>query len=242
MHLLMAALLLAAMPAPQASRSLPWIFPGNFRERRRMSGLVVSGTVEETDKAGNHTVDSTRVTANVARLQVDHVFEGNCTEREQRFTWFAQRFETTGTGFVYSGPPLADFRIGRRYLVFLNRARSRWEVAMPVYAIEVELAASPPAGAVRCLPRAPLPQIYGALAEELERAALALPAPPEGMTGEAAWYFPYVFDLLGGCAERFYNRFMSSPSPELRGAASTWLGLIRSRSLACEDHLVRAPQ
>jgi hypothetical protein len=61
------------------------------------------------------------------------------------------------------------------------------------------------------------------------------------MTGEAASYFPSVFDLLGGCAEPFYRRFLSSPSPELRAAASTWLDLIRSRRLGCKEPSAQTP-
>jgi hypothetical protein len=149
---------------------------------------------------------------------------------------------TTGGGFAYSGPALADFHPGKRYLIFLKRARSGWEVAMPLYAIEEELAATPPRGALRDVSQVPLQQRYDALAEELENAALAQPVPPPGMTGEAATYFPSVFDLLGECAEPFYRRFLPSPSPELRGAASTWLGLIRARHLACKEPFARAPQ
>jgi hypothetical protein len=81
----------------------------------------------------------------------------------------------------------------------------------------------------------PTQQRYEALAEELENAALAEPVPPPGMTGVAAMYFSSVFDLLGACAEPFYRRFMSSPSPELRAAASNWLELIRSRHLTCKE-------
>ena len=228
-------LLLAAMLAAQGSASLPWVSLGDFRERLRISDLVVSGTIEVTAQAGGHTVDGTKVTANVAHLRVDRVFQGNAPGRELRFTWFTLRWEAMGKGFAYSGPPLADFRPGKRYLVFLRRARSGWEVAMPVYAIEVELATAPPRGSICDLSQASMGQRYQALAQELEDAALDLPAPPPGMTGEAASYFPSVFDLLGGCAEPFYRRFLSSPSPELRAAASTWLDLIRSRRLGCKE-------
>jgi hypothetical protein len=200
-----------------------------------MSDLVVSGTIEETFRVGTRTVDSTEVTANVARVRVDRVFQGSAAEERLRFTWFALRMPTTGGGFAYSGSPLTDFRPGRRYLVFLKRARSGWEVSMPVYAIEAELAAAPPRGSLRDLSHVPLGRRYQELAEELENPAMTQPVPPPGMTGEAASYFPWVFDLLGGCAEPFYRRFLSSPSPELRAAASTWLGLIRSRRLACKE-------
>jgi hypothetical protein len=78
-----------------------------------------------------------------------------------------------------------------------------------------------------------LNQRYQALAEELETAALLVPVPQPGLTGEAATYFPAIFDLLGGCAEPFYRRFLSSSNPDLRRAALNWLGLIRSRRMTC---------
>jgi hypothetical protein len=242
MHPLTAPLLLAAVLAPQASTSLPWAFPGDFRERLRMSDLVVSGAIEGTIREGSRRVDGTEVTTNVAHVRVDRVFQGKATGGMLRFTWFSLYMVTTGGGFAYSGPPLADFRPGKRYLIFLKRARSGWTVSMPVYAIDAELAAAPPRGALRNLSQVPLQQQYQDLAEELEGAALALPASPPEMTGEAATYFPWVFDLLGGCAEPFYRRFLSSPSRELRGAASTWLELIRSRHLACQEPFVQAPE
>jgi hypothetical protein len=203
MSLRTAALLLATMLAPQVSASLPWTIPGDFRERLRMSGLVVSGTIEETFRAGTRTVDGTEVTANAASVRVDQVFQGNAAGEKLRFDSFTMPMPTTGRGFIYSGLPLADFRPGKRYLVFLRRARSGWEVATPLYAIEEELAATPPRGALGDLSQRPLQQRYQALAEELENAALAQPVPPPGMTGKAAWYFPSVLTCLAAARSRF---------------------------------------
>ena len=81
---------------------------------------------------------------------------------------------------------------------------------------------------------------YEALAQELETAALLIPAPQPGLTGEAATYFPSIFDLLSGCAEPFYRRFLSSPSPELRRAALNWVQLIQSRQMTCKSSAVRS--
>ena len=120
-HLLTATLFLAMMLAPPGPTSLPWTFPGDFRERLRMSNLVVSGTIEETFQAGNRTVDGTEVTAHAAHVRVDRVFQGNAAGEKLRFAWSTLRMPTTGGGFAYSGPPLADFRPGKRYLIFLKR-------------------------------------------------------------------------------------------------------------------------
>jgi hypothetical protein len=242
MHPLTATLLFATVLTPQVSTSLPWVFPGDFRDRLRMSDLVVSGRVEATSWEGVRTVDSTQVAAHIANVWIDRVFQGRAKTGRLRFEWSSLHMATSGGGFAYSGPPLADFRTGRRYLIFLKRTRIGWEVAMPVYAIEAELAAALPRGAARDVSKAPLQQRYQELAEELEDAALAQPPPPPGMTGEAASYFPWVFDLLGGCAETFYRRFLSAPSPELHAAASTWLELIRLHHLECKGASAQGPR
>jgi hypothetical protein len=224
------ACLLATMLIPQ--NSLPWKMPGNFLQRLHISDFVVSGTVESLSPAGAETVDDVKLTATTSRLRVDRVFQGEA-EEEIQFTWFKLYTEGEG-GYAYSGPPLADFRPRKRYLVFLKRDKSGWVVAMPLYALELELSPTPPTDSIRDLSQLLPEQRYEAMGEELETAALLVPAPPPGMTGEAAAYFPAVFDLLGACAEPFYRKFLSSPSPELRGEARRWLVLIRSRHATCK--------
>jgi len=148
-----------------------------------------------------------------------------------KFTWFTPQFEAG----IYSGPPLAHFQPNRRYLVFLKRAASGWVVALPLYQIEMELAPVPPANSLRDLSGTLPVQRNTALAEELETTALlAQPAQP-GTTGEAAAYFPAVFDLLGGCARPFYRRFSSSPNPQLSEEALRWLSFVRSKGLTCSQ-------
>jgi hypothetical protein len=237
-NLLAAALLTAGFLAPQASTSLPWVFPGDFRERLGISGLVVSGTIEKTLQTGTRKVDGTEVTAHVADVRIDRVFQGSAAGTELQFAWFTPG----GTGYVWDGPPLADFRPGRRYLVFLKKGSAGWQVSMPLYAVEVELAATPPSGSLPDLSKAPLRQRYEALAEEMEDAALYRPVAPDGVMTQTSDYFPPVFDLLAGCAGQFYRRFLASPDPELRDAASKWLDLIRSRHLACKEPSARLPR
>lgn len=209
--------------------------PGDFRQRLRVSDLVVSGIVKSSSPRGVQSVDGTELAANIAHLRVDRVFQGK-TREELQFTWFTIHVKGAG-GFAYSGPPLANFRPRERYLVFLKRDKSGWVVAMPMYALEVELAPESPPGSLRDFSELLPEQRYEAIAEELETAALLIPAPLPGMTGEAATYFPAVFDLLGACAEPFYRRFWSSPSSELRAAATRQLQLIRSRHMTCKTAL-----
>jgi hypothetical protein len=228
------ASLLASMLVAQNSNSLPWAMPGDFLQRLRISDLVVSGTVESSSPRGVQTVDGAKLATNTARLRVDRVFQGK-TREELQFTWFTF-FVDVGKpgGFAYSGPPVADFRPRKRYLVFLKRDKSSWVVAMPMYALEVELAPESPSGSLRNLSELLPEQRHEAIAQELETAALLVPIPPPGMTGEAAAYFSAVFDLLGACAEPFYRWFVSSPSPELRAAALRQLELIGSRHMTCK--------
>jgi hypothetical protein len=175
------------------------------------------------------------VTSNIARLRVDRVFQGKVPARELEFIWYSLHWPKTRMGVIYSGPPLAAFHSGKRYLIFLKRRALTWEVAMPLYELDVELAPELPPDAPGDLSLLSPPHRYASVAEELEAAALAQPPPTPGTTGNAAATFPWVFDLLGGCAKPFYRHFMSVPSPELRAAASSWLKLVESRHLQCEQ-------
>lgn len=200
-----------------------------------MSDVVVSGTVVHTSRAATRTINGTEVASNTARARVDRVFQGKAARGELQFTWFSPRWEESGGGVIYSGPPLAAFTPGKRYLIFLRRMGSRLEVAMPLYELEVELAPRSPPAAATDLSLLPMKERYESVAEELEAAALAQPPPSSGTTGMAAAIFPWVFDLVGGCAEPLYRHFLSVPSPELRGAAMTWLKLVQSRRLKCNE-------
>lgn len=228
-----ASLVSILLPAPAQLR-MPWTFPGDFRDRLRISDLVVSGTIEQTSATGVQTVDHVELVGNVARVRVDRVFQGSASG-EVSFAWYRLYVPPTGGGVVGSLPPTANFRPHERYLIFLKQSTTGWVVAMPLYAIEVKLVPTPPSKALGDLSQAPTSNRYEELAQELETAALLVPNPEPGLVGEAATYFPAIFDLLGGCAEPFYRRFSSSPSPELRRAAHNWLQLIQSRHMTCKN-------
>jgi hypothetical protein len=223
-NILLIGILLLFTPVMHA-QALPWVFPGDFGERIRLSDLVISGTVEETSEAGPEFVSGIELVANTAHVRVDRIFEGYSSS-ELQFKWF-RLWSPAGEGMLYSGPPVANFKPHERYLIFLKKSAEGWVVAMPVYALEAKLAPASPSNAVRDLSSAPAQARYQALAEELEAAALQVPNPPPGMTGEAATYFSAVFDLIGACAGPFYEHFESSPSRQLRGAATEWLVINR---------------
>jgi hypothetical protein len=224
------ALFLSLMLVSQ--NTLPWTMPG-FLQCLQISDLVASGTIESSTPLGVRTIDGIRLDANTAHLRVDRVFQGKAAG-EIRFTWFTIPMNNV----AYSGPPPANLRPHKRYLVFLKRESSGWVVAMPAYALELELAPEAPKGSPRDLSKVPAEQRYEAIAEELEKAALLVPVPSPGLTGEAPRYFSPVFDLIGGCSEPFYRRFLSSPSNELRDAALGWLKLISSRHITCGSPVV----
>jgi hypothetical protein len=122
------------------STHYPWVFPGDFRERLRMSDIVLSGIIIHTSQAGTRTVNDTEVTSNIAHVRVDRIFQGTASIEELQFAWFSPHFEMGKQGAIYSGPPLAAFEPGKRYLIFLKPTDLGLEVAMPLYALEVELA------------------------------------------------------------------------------------------------------
>lgn len=238
-------LLIAGTPrsAEMRSAAYPWVYPGDFNERIAHSEIVVSGTIVSTLRSGSQTVDGVKLTQNTATINVDRVFKGSLKARDLKFLWYTFYAPSAASdyGFVYSGPPLADFRPGTRYLVFLRAKRNVYEVTIPVYGIEAKLAAPRSPSMFPDLSAAPSSMRNGEIAIELETAALSFPDPPENMTGEAATYFPYVVDLIGGCAEPFLWHFVRKDErldrlarqTELRTAAQRWLALIANKGMSC---------
>jgi len=202
-----------------------------------MSDRVIAGTIRSTSRVGLQSVDGIELTALRAECDVDRVFKGPPTEHVG-FTWFSFAPPPNDSGGVVgSTPPISSFRSGTHYLVLLRKKRDQWVVSVPLYALEVKLASPPPSSGHDNLSEAPPHVRNQAIAEELETAALRLPEPQAGMTGYAPWYFAPVFDLIGGCADPFFRRFLSSRSAELRAAAQRWLALIADKKLACGNEL-----
>lgn len=215
--------------------------PGNFRERITQADLVVSGTIVSTVPSSTRVVDGVDLRSNQVSIEVDRVFKGRATDRTMHFVWFSPA-PIKGGGVIYSGPPLAKFVAGQRFMVFLRKDARTYVVIMPVYRIEVPLA---PASSRNVADVSLLPDEIrdSEIAEELESAALAIAPPAPGTTGLAATYFPYVVDLIGGCAQAFLQHFAASPSGELRRAAQGWLRLLADKNMRCEAnrHFVGDP-
>ncbi len=212
----------------------PWVYPGDFRERLKQADLVVSGTIRSTIPAGTRVVDEVELTSNRASIEVDRIFKGQGSERVIHFVWFSPALVKGWRGFAYSGPPTANFVAGKRFMVFLRKDTTGYVVTMPVYQMEVPLAPAAPSD-IRDVSVLPVPIRDLEVARELESAALSIGPPAPGTTGLAAVYFPYVVDLIGGCAKPFLQHFAASPSNELRVAAERWLTLLTEKHLVCEN-------
>ena len=145
------------------------------------------------------------------------------------FVWFSPTPDVT----AYAGPPLANFAAGKRYLVFLREDVTGDVVTIPLCQMEVLLAPASPLN---------LPDMSGVpddirdseIARELETAALSIEPPARGVSGYAVTYFPYVVDLVGGCAKPFLQHFAESPSKELRDVAERWLTLLVDKKMRCK--------
>lgn len=211
----------------------PWVYPSDIRERIELSNVVVSGTIISTQGGKKKQVDNVDVLANTAAIRVDRTFKGTAAAIQQ-FVWFSSA--PTNGGVIYSGPPLASFRPDARYVVFLRRRGKGHVVTMPIYALEIRLAPLNSSSMPANVADLPVSERNSELAQELERSALSIPPPAPGVTGEAATYFPYVVQLIGGCAQPFLRQFATSPSKELRAAAQNWLALLAAKRLHCETN------
>jgi len=212
------------------SLQYPWVYPGDFNERITRADLIASGTVTSTVRGKTRIVDGVEVTANEAKIRIDRIFKGDAKSATMQFLWFSPA--PVSGGVMYSGPPLADFKREVRYLVFLQKGPTGFVVTIPIYAIAVRLVPIR-SGTFFDLSQIPTADRNLEIAKELEAAALFVPEPAPGMTGEAATYFPYVVDILGGCAQPFLRHFAGSRSKELRAAAQRWLALLVNRGLSC---------
>ena len=171
--LLFVSLLTAEMVQPAAAQvKYPWVYPGNFRERVTQADLVVSGTIVSTVPSGPRVVDQVELTSNQASIEVDRVFKGQASDRTTHFVWFSPA-PIKGGGVIYSGPPLAKFVAGQRFMVFLRKDATTYVVIMPVYQIEVPLA---PVSSRNVADVSVLPDGIrdSEIAGELESAALAI--------------------------------------------------------------------
>lgn len=130
------AVLLFPGPCVAAGDDPPVAYLG-FDQRLNYSDLVCSATIIDTWRTGGTLpLDSSVTAENVARADVESVFKGKLTSATITFRWYS--WPAGPGGYVYAGPPLADLRSERRYLLFLRSDGSTgWRVTVPMYQLEV---------------------------------------------------------------------------------------------------------
>jgi len=216
----------------------------NLDQRLNYSDLVCSATIIDTWRTGGKlAVDSSVTAENLARADVQSVFKGKLTSATITFRWFSwpgPMDPIAGpSGYVYAGPPLADLRNERRYLLFLrsdgsiyagppladlrNERRyllflrsdgsTGWSVTVPMYQLEVPLAASAPANLRLGLDASGL-----AIAQRNRELAEEFAAAVQSQVDLAHVYnnFSWIAELLGKGATPLIQPFLESATPLLR--------------------------
>ncbi|PYT72371.1 MAG: hypothetical protein DMG39_10125 [Acidobacteria bacterium] len=191
----------------------------NLDQRLNYSDLVCSATIIDTWRTGGKlAVDSSVTAENLARADVQSVFKGKLTSATITFRWFSwpgPMDPIAGpSGYVYAGPPLADLRNERRYLLFLRSDGSTgWSVTVPMYQLEVPLAASAPANLRLGLDASGL-----AIAQRNRELAEEFAAAVQSQVDLAHVYnnFSWIAELLGKGATPLIQPFLESATPLLR--------------------------
>lgn len=185
-------------------------------QRLSYSDLVCSATIMDTSRTRETLAANSSVTReNLARADVDSVFKGQLTSAMITFRWYS--WPAGPGGYVYAGPPLADLRSGRRYLLFLRGDDATgWRVTVPMYQLEIPLASQPAANAHFRLDASGFADAdrNRQLAEEL--AAAARFVEPQGDTADVYSYFAWIAQLLGKQAIPVLRPFLESANTLLR--------------------------
>jgi len=206
------AVLLFLGPCVAAGDDPPVAYLG-FDQRLNYSDLVCSATIMDTWRTGGTLpLDSSVTAENVARADVESVFKGKLTSATITFRWYS--WPAGPGGYVYAGPPLADLRSERRYLLFLRSdGLTGWRVTVPMYQLEVPLAASAPANRQLRLDASGL-----AIAQRNRELAEEFTAAVESHVDLAHVYdyFSWTAELLGKGATPLIQSFLESASLRLR--------------------------
>lgn len=185
----------------------------NFDQRLNYSDLVCSATIMDTWRTGGTlAIDSSVTAENLARADVESVFKGKLTSATIIFRWYS--WPAGPGGYVYAGPPLADLRSERRYLLFLRSdGTTGWRVTVPMYQLEIPLAASAPANLLLGLDASGLTiaQRNRGLAEEFTAAVES-----QVDSAHVYDYFSWIAELLRKGATPLIQPFLESATPLLR--------------------------
>jgi hypothetical protein len=200
--------LIALLP-PRAQDLAPNKFLPEIKERARYSEVICSSTIVKITPAGSPVkIQGEDHSQWIALASVDHVFKGTLVPKFIEFKYY---------GYLpHSGlsEPMADFRPGLRYVLFLKRQDLGFEVAIPAYQMEIQLAPRP------ATIDESNPEPDRVLAKEL---FFAIQSAPDTTRGLADKYFSWAEELLGKEAIPLVEPFLNSDDPRIRFSAAWWL-------------------
>lgn len=178
-------------------------------ERIRAADLVCAGRVEAVRPTATTTyIRGQRYRDLIADVSIDTVFVGEHETAMLSLVW--KGWWPESGGYLYGGPPLAEYREGQRYLLFLRREAPAVFVPLdPFHKTELELAAAPAAGPL--LPQADEVVRRRAIAAEL--AAWVRTLPDGFMSYE---HVRWIAELLGKNAEPILQEFLHHSRPDVR--------------------------
>jgi hypothetical protein len=204
--------LLALLPAP-AQELPPNQFLPKITERKRYAEIICSATIVKTSPAGNPiTLQGTERSQLTAVANVDHAFKGTLDQKSIEFKYYGY-IPPSGTAEDV-GPPIANFRSGIRYILFLRRHDSDLEVSIPAYQMEIQIAPSILSN------RQSEADPDTALANEL---VYAIESAPTTIGRSATRYFDWTEELTGEKAVPRVEPFLRSDDPLVRYQAAWWL-------------------
>jgi hypothetical protein len=225
-YAVLAVIGLIALLLTRAQELAPNKFLPEIKERGRYSEIICSATILKTSPAGNPIrLQGKEFSQLTAVASVDHVFKGTLDPKIIEFKYYGY-IPLPGLSL-----PMANFRPGIRYVLFLKRLDSGLEVAVPGYQMEIELGPTNKAGLSIGTPEL-------ALASEL---VSAIESAPTTLGRGATRYFDWTEELIGKKSIPRVEPFLSSGDPLVRYQAAWWLSF-RKMDGAVMDELKKTAQ
>jgi hypothetical protein len=220
-----------ALLQARAQDLAPNKFLPEIKERVRYSEIICSATILKISPAGSAIkLQGAERSQWVAVAGVDHVFKGTLVPKIIEFKYYGY-IPPPGVAVTLT-PPMANFRPGIRYVLFLKRHNLDLEVAIPAYEMEIQLATQPPT-----LDESnSKPDLV--LAKEL---FFAIQSAPDTIGRSATTYFSWAEELIGKEAIPLVEPFLNAGDPLVRYQAAWWLSF-RKVDAAVVDELKKTSQ
>jgi hypothetical protein len=209
----LAAVGLLALVAARSQELPPNKFLPKITDRELYSEIICSATIVKTSIAGSPVLlEGKERSQRIAVARVDRVLKGALNQKVIEFRYYG--WLPPAGAWEDLTPPIAFFRPGVRCVLFLNRRGPNLEVAIPVYAMEIEVSPQPP--------------IQGesnassdvTLANEL---VFAIQAAPQTIGRSADHYFSWVEELIGRRSIPLVEPFLNASDRLVRFQAAWWL-------------------